>query len=81
MLPMPTMFKLTDHEEGGSQRQVQCVNCGKTLSMGAYAMGAARLDKKCFFCGMTAEEYWKDRPHQDELVVGDDDMTENGDAG
>ena len=67
-LPRPTMFKLEEKtlaelEAEDIPRKVSCVSCGKLLSMAAYAMGATSLDKKCPYCGMTAEKYWKNKPH------------------
>jgi len=79
------MFKLEEKtlaelESDSAPRKVKCVSCGKTLSMAAYAMGATCLDKKCPYCHVTAEVYWKDKPHEIEWVVGDD-VVENDDAG
>jgi phage FluMu protein Com len=78
------MFKLEDRtlaemESDTTPRKVSCVNCGKILSMAAYAMGAGRLDNECPFCHVTAEEYWKNKPHDIEWVVGNDKV-ENSDA-
>jgi len=89
VLPKPTMFKLEPFAPGTKAeevpRKVACVNCHKTLTMAAYAMGATRLDEECPYCRVKAEDYWKGRPHEIEWIVDDDviddDRTENNNAG
>lgn len=70
-VPFPTMFKLQT-ETTEVPRAVECVNCSNLVVLKFYCLGPSRFDKQCEVCGMSAEDYWKNKRHSSRKVEDQD---------
>lgn len=59
--PYATMFKLQLGLQADGPRVLECVHCGDLLSWRFYKLAPERFDAECQKCGMSLEDYWKDK--------------------
>ena len=69
-VPYATMFKLEPrsrivmlHTKRG--RALECVNCGTLLGWSTYTLDPSGFDRMCHKCKMTAQDFWKGKPHKE----------------
>jgi hypothetical protein len=66
----PTMFKIESRPRptillNGKGRLLQCVACSHLMTWRIYRTAIQVFDKRCPKCGVTAADYWKNRPHKE----------------
>lgn len=62
--PVATMFKHELGESGHSPRRLECVNCKVPLERRIYDTAPEVFDESCASCGMSAEDYWRNKVHR-----------------
>lgn len=67
-VPYKTMWKL-GLATTSTPRKLECMHCGNTMEWRIYSTAPEAFDAYCDACGMSADDYWKDKPQSREVKV------------